>query len=144
MEKLHPPDGYDSWLEYAIATMDTRTLHLESCAGESKWNRCVQGEEMRAEALNELLSLAYYYTAAIQSKTEALPKYVPCRVRVLRVVRGDGAFSSTHIDPGEYDCRCNRYGAVSVKALDGADLGLRLDEFEAISWKKNILRCGGL
>jgi len=140
MEKLQPPDGYDSWLEYAIETMDARTLHLESCAGESKWNRIVQGEEMRAEALNELCSLCYYHTAATQSKTKALPKYVPCRVRVLKTVRGDGPWGNVHVDPGEYECHCNKYGAVSVKAADGKDLGLRLDEFEAVACKKNTSR----
>ena len=27
---LKPPDGYKTWIDYAIATMDARTLHLES------------------------------------------------------------------------------------------------------------------
>jgi hypothetical protein len=138
MDRLKPPEGYDSWLEYAIETMDCRTLHLESCAGESVWGRIIQGEEMRAEALNEMCSLAYYHTAATQSKTKALPKYVPCRVRVLRIVRGDGPWVACHVDPGEYECRCNKYGAVSVTASDGKELGLRLDEFEPIAWAKNV------
>jgi len=28
---LKPPDGYKTWIDYAIATMDVRTPHLESC-----------------------------------------------------------------------------------------------------------------
>lgn len=39
--------------------------------------------------------------------------------------------------PGEYDCSCNQYGAVSVKASDGTMLGVRLEEFEPLEWVPN-------
>jgi hypothetical protein len=57
MGKLKPPTGYPSWIEYAIATMDTRTPHLESCDDSSQWRGIVQGEEMREAAKNELKEL---------------------------------------------------------------------------------------
>ena len=57
MSQLSPPKGFDSWLEYAIATMDTRILYVESCMGDSHWGREVQRDEMREAALAELAKL---------------------------------------------------------------------------------------
>lgn len=52
-----PPKGYESWLDYAIATMDTRSEYLARLdAGED-----VTRESMREAAqdeLNELKALA--------------------------------------------------------------------------------------
>lgn len=53
-EPLSPPTGYASWLDYAIATMDTRGLYLESIAGEGP---VIQRHEMRAAARAELDAL---------------------------------------------------------------------------------------
>ena len=53
-DSLKPPGGFGSWLEYAIATMDTRRLHLESCDEGSPWGRIVQSDEMREAARTEL------------------------------------------------------------------------------------------
>ena len=80
---------------------------------------------------------AYYKAAAVRSGPGAQPPFVPARVRIPRTVRGDGPFWSTQITPGEYDCSSNQYGAVSVQASDGTTLGVRLDEFEPISWTEN-------
>lgn len=59
--KLAPPRGYASWLDYAVATMDTRDLHLTSIyedgEPDSHWGRAVQREEMRDAAQQELDSL---------------------------------------------------------------------------------------
>ncbi|MBU2249894.1 MAG: hypothetical protein KKD77_24325, partial [Gammaproteobacteria bacterium] len=55
-EKLKAPEGYASWLEYAVATMSTRDLHLFSI-GDSHWGRIVRRDEMRQAANNELTAL---------------------------------------------------------------------------------------
>jgi len=55
---MKPPPDYGSWLEYAIATMDARSLHLLSCDDDSPWGRVVQSEEMRNAARDELNKLA--------------------------------------------------------------------------------------
>lgn len=56
---LKPPEGYASWIEYAIATMDTRSLYLESCDDDSPWGRVIQRqrEEVRGAAREELAAL---------------------------------------------------------------------------------------
>lgn len=48
-----PPDGYDSWLDYAVASMDTRRLYLESIADGRDHSR----EDMRESAASELAAL---------------------------------------------------------------------------------------
>lgn len=81
--------------------------------------------------------LEYFKSAAMQNRTGVKPKYIPEKILVKKRVRGDGPFSSIQIAPGEYGCECNQYGAVSVKATNGQMLGLRLDEFEPLSWTEN-------
>lgn len=61
-----------------------------------------------------------------------IPLRVPARVRVKRRIRGD-----TTIRPGDYDCDCNKYGAVRVVAENGKILGLKPDEFETLEWREN-------
>ncbi len=80
--------------------------------------------------------IAYYKAAAIKSGA-VRPPFVPARVRIPRTVRGDGLYWSTQIVPGEYDCSSNQYGAVSVKASNGAMLGVRINEFEPVTWTAN-------
>ena len=63
---LKPPKGYRSWLAYAIATMDTRSLHLESIVESSHWGRTVDRDEMYIAARNELKS----YQELKMKKTE--------------------------------------------------------------------------
>jgi hypothetical protein len=82
-------------------------------------------------------ALAYYRCAATQARTGGRPLYVPSRVRLTRRVCGDGPFCTTTLGPGDYECRSNRLGAVSVQATNGQLLGLRLDEFEPIAWEAN-------
>jgi len=83
---------------------------------------------------------AYYLVAHLQNRRGNFtrPPMVPARVRIIRRVTGDPPLGhGTVIDPGEYNAHCNRWGAVSVVASDGNLLGLRLDEFEPIAWRKN-------
>lgn len=56
-EHIKPPEGYDTWLDYAVATMDTREAFLEGI--ESGWwgNATPQREVMRKSALAELAAL---------------------------------------------------------------------------------------
>jgi len=50
-----PPQGYSSWLDYAVESMDTRTAFLELCVtdGESAPSR----ESMKAAVQHELQEL---------------------------------------------------------------------------------------
>ena len=57
MSTLKPPPGHESWLAYAIETMDTRGLHLASIWDDSHWGRIVQRNEMREAARAELDAL---------------------------------------------------------------------------------------
>ncbi len=54
----HPPSGYDSWLEYAVATMDTRRLASEHALGHHpQWPASVTREQLQAAAMAELRAL---------------------------------------------------------------------------------------
>jgi hypothetical protein len=58
-ENLTPPQGYQSWLHYAVETMETRSLELEGFFDE--WpdhaGRAVSREEMREAARRELFQV---------------------------------------------------------------------------------------
>ena len=82
---------------------------------------------------------SYYFSAVLQNsyKGECHPPLVPKRVLIRETARGDFPFNATIVEPGEYDCESNQWGAVSVKATNGTMLGLRLNEFEPIAWREN-------
>lgn len=81
---------------------------------------------------------AYYKSVAMQSRPDAKPPFVPCRVQLKKRVRGDWPVGhAAQAGPGEFECESNAYGAVSVLAENGTNLGLRLDEFEPIAWTPN-------
>jgi hypothetical protein len=59
-QTLPPPDGYTSWLDYAVDTMETRDLFLQHCGGMMEaWKDCgdVQRSDMRDAAAEELSRL---------------------------------------------------------------------------------------
>ena len=67
------------------------------------------------------------------------PLYVPSRVRLSKRITGDFPYGYTvFVEPGDYDCQCNRNGAVSVVAGHGKLLGLKPGEFEPIAWRNNV------
>lgn len=82
---------------------------------------------------HEMHMAAYYKAGTLQEA----PPYVPAQVLVLKETFGDFPFRGAGVAPGVHDCECNRWGAVSVKARDGKLLGLRLHEFEPVSWRPN-------
>lgn len=82
---------------------------------------------------DEEKAIAYYKAGA----TGRPPPFVPVRVKVLREQFGDFPFVGAGVGAGEHECKCNKYGAVSVLDRAGEWLGLRLDEFEPISWAEN-------
>ena len=63
-ERLAPPKGHASWLDYAIETMETRELFLEVCWGESPWPDGTQRDDMRQAAKDELEELRRRAAAA--------------------------------------------------------------------------------
>ena len=87
---------------------------------------------------------AYYKSAVVQRRDASqIPPYVPCRVRLEYRITGD--WPMHHLaaaGPGEMPCTANMYGAVSVLANNGKQLGLKLDEFEPIEWAENPAAAG--
>lgn len=84
--------------------------------------------------------LAYYKSAAMKSCDPL--EYVPAKVRILKYVAADHPAHEAQgyfINSGSYECKSNKHGAVSVRANNGWWLGLKLDEFEVIEWRKNNL-----
>jgi hypothetical protein len=77
---------------------------------------------------------AAYYKAGMLRKS---PPFVPATVRVLREQFGDFPFRGAGVEAGEHECQCNRWGAVSVRDRAGQLLGLRLEEFEPLTWREN-------
>ncbi len=56
--KLPPPPDFASWLEYAIATMDTRSLDNDISWGNApQWPENTSREDMQEAARNELAEL---------------------------------------------------------------------------------------
>ena len=59
-KQLPPPDGYASWMDYAVSAMETRSLSLAHCGGfMDNWKDLpdVQRSDMRAAASEELSRL---------------------------------------------------------------------------------------
>ena len=61
---LKPPDGYKTWIDYAIATMDVRTPHLESCDTDT----VILSDDFRQVARDERDELV----AALEDITKAI------------------------------------------------------------------------
>ena len=51
---LPPPPGYDSWIEYAVRTMNTCALFHENNINRKHWPKMIERQEMRDAALSEL------------------------------------------------------------------------------------------
>jgi len=79
----------------------------------------------------------YYKACAVQLRTHQMPPFIPARVRTYHWSRGDFSSFDITAPPGDYDCVCNKFGAVHIKATNGKMLGLRLNEFEVLDWKEN-------
>ena len=59
MPDLKPPEGYVSWLDYAITTMDTRQPYNQQFADDEPYwgEKIIDREEMREAARAELAEL---------------------------------------------------------------------------------------
>lgn len=69
--RLQPPRGYSSWLEYAVATMDTRSLQNDHEWGnQPQWHETVSREQMRAAAASELQDLFFKKAKADSAEIE--------------------------------------------------------------------------
>lgn len=77
---------------------------------------------------------AAYYKAGMLKQA---PPAVPATVRVLHEQFGDFPFRGAGVPAGDHECLCNKWGAVSVLDRAGNALGLRLDEFEPLTWREN-------
>ena len=84
---------------------------------------------------NDQKSAAYFKAGMLKQP----PPFVPAKVRVLREQFGDSPFLGAGVAAGDHDCMCGTYGAVSVLDRAGQGLGLRLDEFEPLEWRENLV-----
>ena len=89
--------------------------------------------ELEAEKMSAEMAAAYYRAAWMGQK----PPFVPSRVRVLTHVRGDFPYMGKGVEPGEYACDSNTWGAVWVWDQDGKMLGLLPKEFEPLAWRES-------
>jgi hypothetical protein len=96
--------------------------------------------EARAVLTNEQKALNYY-RAAVEHRA---PAWVPSKVRLPRLVRGDPPIGHATLAPvGDYDCDSNQWGAVSVRAANGRMLGIKPAEFEPLEWRENAIEAAG-
>jgi hypothetical protein len=96
--------------------------------------------EARAGLTNEQKALNYY-RAAVEHRA---PAWVPSKVRLPRLVRGDPPIGHATLAPvGDYDCDSNQWGAVSVRAANGRMLGIKPAEFEPLEWRENAIEAAG-
>lgn len=85
--------------------------------------------------MSEMQKALEYYRAALERRK---PTWVPARVSLRYTVRGDFPIGHTTIAPaGEHEAHCNQWGAVTVRGLDGKQLGIKPDEFDVIAWREN-------
>lgn len=57
-ESLLPPPGFDSWLDYVVATTEApRDIHVQSLFNPYPWGREVSREEVQAAIHAELAEL---------------------------------------------------------------------------------------
>lgn len=83
---------------------------------------------------------AFYLVCGMQHSVKPVPRppVVPSRVKIHQRVAGDWPIGHLAVVlPGEYPCRSNTYGAVSVTAGNGTLLGLRPAEYEPLEWRIN-------
>jgi len=78
-------------------------------------------------------ALNYYKSIVLHTR----PQYVPAKVSLPLRVSGDSIFDSVSVEPGEYECNSNQWGAISVQAANGRRLGVKPCEFEVIEWRPN-------
>lgn len=75
-----------------------------------------------------------YYRAAAEKRA---PRYVPTTVWLHTAAHGDFPFHHTVARAGAHACTANRWGAVSVTADNGQQLGIKPAEFEPLTWRLN-------
>lgn len=89
-----PPDGFQSWLDYAVETFDTRQPYLENLFSEG--DSSVTREAIREAARSELLELRQRALAATSPSLEAngegdIRETVPSEVACTAVTGGTPA-----------------------------------------------------
>lgn len=89
--------------------------------------------ELNMTMTDDQKEAAYYKAGALRQA----PPFVPAKVRVLNEQFGDGPFRGAGVAAGDHDCNANAWGAVSVIDRAGKPLGLRLNEFEPLTWVEN-------
>jgi hypothetical protein len=92
------------------------------------------GKEAAELLVNQAKALEYL-TAGREQRA---PAWVPDRVMLTREVRGDYPIGHQAVaEANVYTANCNRWGAVSVRAGNGSQLGMKPGEFEVVRWRAN-------
>ena len=73
-KNLTPPQGYQSWLHYAVETMDTRNLEIEGILDEwpNRAGKAVSRDEMRMAAQRELRQILAGSSLENETPTELI------------------------------------------------------------------------
>ena len=84
--------------------------------------------------------LINYLLAAVRQRTErpenrSKPDWVPSRIRLLTTVRSFDRKAT--VEPGEYDCETNVWGAIVVIDATGQRLGVHLHECDILGLRPN-------
>jgi hypothetical protein len=96
------------------------------------------GGDYGKEAAALLVSQAKALDYLTAGREQRAPSWVPARVMLVREVRGDFPIGHQAVaEANVYEAKCNRWGAVSVRASNGTQLGVKPGEFEVVSWRKN-------
>ncbi len=69
---IPPPTGYNSWLDYAVATLDTRSLEIDQMFSES--GASISRQAMQDAAKSELAALRIMASAESRSDKGNQPK----------------------------------------------------------------------
>lgn len=88
------------------------------------------------QAVDYFRTLAQYYLACWLNRR---PAHLPETVQVLVEVVADDSVHDPlfKCTPGVCLCHCNEWGAVTVTAQNGKQLGLKPLEFTPVSWRAN-------
>lgn len=99
---------------------------------------------MFSHAVEEHLRRLDAYMAAAETQRAGVhpwkaPPWVPSRITLTSRVRGDVPIAhESFAGPGDVDCTCNRWGAISVEANNHTSLGVKPSECQVLEWRENV------
>ena len=101
-DRLKPPEGYESWVDYAVENMGTRDPFNDACFGEEFWGRIVERNKFQAAAQQELDELRVQAASKSDVAPQPAPIF-PCTVVSDRYggTYSGGPWTAWRLDPDE-------------------------------------------